>query len=236
MGAHTPIILFEDNHLLIVHKPFGMPSQGDETGDESVFDWAKNYIKDKYQKEGNVYVALLHRIDRPTGGILMLGKTSKAASRISEDFQKNLIQKTYYAVTENIPEPAEGELRHYLGKVPNKNIVRAYNKPVREAKAAHLTYKVLATNGKRALIEVRPHTGRQHQIRVQLAAIGCVICGDVKYGKTDFLPDKSIALLAQSITFMHPTKKEPMTISVLMPNSHVWGLFADKFRVDLPIV
>jgi len=157
-----------------------MPSQGDDTGDLNVFDWAKEYIKVTYNKPGNIYVALLHRLDRPTGGILMLGKTSKAAARLSQDFQENKIQKTYYAITERTPTNAEGELFHYLAKLPDKNITRAYDKQVFGAKPARLTYKLLKTQGDGALIEVHPHTGRQHQIRVQLASMGCVICGDVK--------------------------------------------------------
>lgn len=202
-----------------------MPSQGDETGDLNAFDWTQNYLRTTYKKEGNVYTGLVHRLDRPTGGILVLAKTSKAAARLSEDFQQNRIQKTYYAVTERIPAQTEGDLEHYLAKLPGKNITKAYNKAVYGAKIAKLHYEVLQTNGERALIKVEPKTGRQHQIRVQLASMGCVICGDVKYGKTDFLPDKSIALLAKEIEFMHPTKKEKMHISLEMPTSTPWNLF-----------
>lgn len=219
------MILYEDNHLLIVNKPFCMPSQADETGDLCVFEWAKAYIRDTYNKLGNVYVALLHRLDRPTGGILMLAKTSKAAERLSKDFQDHQIQKTYYAVCERVPSQTEGELFHYLAKLPDKNIVKAYDKQVFGAKPAKLTYQLLAEKNGRALLAVQPLTGRQHQIRVQLASIGCVICGDVKYGKTDFLPDKSIALFAKSVTFMHPVKKEEMTVEAPLPKTHVWAAF-----------
>lgn len=207
-----------------------MPSQGDDTGDLNVFDWAKEYIRITYNKPGNVYVALLHRLDRPTGGILMVGKTSKAAARLSEDFQQNEIQKTYYAITEKAPTPTEGELFHYLAKLPDKskNIVRAYDKQVFGAKPAKLTYQLLQTHNGKSLVEVQPHTGRQHQIRVQLASIGCVICGDVKYGKTNFLADKSIALLAKKIEFMHPVKKEKMTLEIALPKKGIWELFEEK--------
>lgn len=202
-----------------------MPSQGDETGDLNVFDWAKRYLKEKYAKPGNIYVGLLHRLDRPTGGILLLAKTSKAAGRLSQDFQENKVQKTYWAITEKIPDVAEGTLSHFLAKLPDKNIVKAYNKQVYGAKPALLTYKTLQTVGTQALIEVNPKTGRQHQIRVQLASMGCTICGDAKYGKSNFLPDKSIALLAQKIIFKHPTKDEELTLSLALPESAIWQKF-----------
>lgn len=221
----NPIVLFEDNHLLAINKPFCMPSQGDETGDLNVFDWAKQYLKEKYAKPGNIYVGLLHRLDRPTGGILLLAKTSKAAGRLSQDFQENKVEKTYWAITEKIPDMVEGKLEHYLAKLPDKNIVKAYNKQVYGAKLAILNYKVLQTVGIQALVEVQPKTGRQHQIRVQLASIGCVICGDVKYGKTHFLPDKAIALLAQQIRFKHPTKDEQITLSLELPDIPIWQKF-----------
>lgn len=218
-------IIYEDNHLIAVNKPFGMLSQGDISGDESVVDWVKEYIRHKYQKPGNVYVALLHRLDRPAGGVLLLGKTSKAAARLSKQFQQRQTKKIYYVITESIPSVPERELKHHLKKLPGKNIMRAYQKPVGGTKAAHLTYKILRTQGKRALLEVRLHTGRRHQIRVQLAAIGCVIRGDVKYGKTSFNSDKSIALYAKSLTVTHPVKKEPLTLEVEMPDNEIWRDF-----------
>ena len=206
-----------------------MPSQGDETGDFNVFDWAKMYLKEKYAKPGNIYVGLLHRLDRPTGGILLLAKTSKAAGRLSQDFQENKVQKTYWAITEKVPDVAEGLLEHYLAKLPDKNIVKAYNKPVYGAKSAILTYKILHIVGTQALLEIQPKTGRQHQIRVQLASIGCTICGDAKYGKSPFLPDKSIALLAQKVSFKHPTKEEQVTLTLELPDSPIW----EKFHLPL---
>ena len=170
-------ILYEDNHLIAVNKPFGMPSQGDITGDQSVFDWVKEYIREKYQKPGNVYLALLHRLDRPAGGVLLLGKTSKAAARVSQQFQDRVPQKIYYAITERIPDDVAGELRHHVKKLPGKNIMRAYRKPIHGTKPAHLKYKIIQKKGKRALLSVQLYTGRRHQIRVQLAAMGCVIRG-----------------------------------------------------------
>ncbi len=218
----VPHIIYEDNHLIVINKPFGMPSQGDSTGDESVFDWVKSYIRTTYHKQGNVYTALIHRLDRPTGGVLVLGKTSKAAARLSDQFQKKQIQKTYYAISEQIPSERQGILIHYLKRLPGKNIMRAYRKEVDASKRAELSYRVLATKGARALIEVLPKTGRKHQIRVQLASMGCTIQGDVKYGKTNFNFDKSISLLAKKLTLIHPTKKEEMTFEAAWPKNEIW--------------
>lgn len=185
-----------------------MPSQGDSSGDLNVFDWAKAYIKEKYQKPGEVYIGLVHRLDRPTGGILVLARTSKSAKRISKLFQEKKVQKTYYAVTEVIPAAPKGLLEHNLKKIPDRNIMRAYDKAVHGSKPSALEYRVLKTVGNRALLEVLPKTGRRHQIRVQLAAIGCSIVGDKKYGKTKFLPDLSIGLFAKKIRFAHPVKEK----------------------------
>jgi len=202
-------IIYEDNHLIVISKPFCMPSQGDISGDESVVDWVKQYIKVTYNKPGNVYLALLHRLDRPVGGVMVLAKTSKAAARMSKQFQKKQIEKVYHAVVLGNPHPQSGELVHYLRKIPGKNITRAYKKEVADSKLARLSYTVLRKGrNKRSLVEVLPITGRQHQIRVQLAKIGCSIVGDVKYGAARFLPDKSIALFAKRITFRHPTTRE----------------------------
>ncbi len=219
-------ILFEDNHLLIVNKPFGMLSQGDDTGDESVVDWAQVYLRETYQKPGNAYVALLHRLDRPAGGVLMLAKTSKAAARVSAMFQNKEPHKIYWAVTERTPEPPQGSLTHYLKKLPDKNIMRAYSHMVHAAKEARLDYEVVATVGSRALVQVRLHTGRRHQIRVQLAAMGWPIVGDVKYGKTDFLPNGCIALFAKELRIEHPVKKEPLQVIATTPQGSPWDDFS----------
>ena len=221
-----PTIIFEDNHLLVINKPFGMPSQKDETKDLSAAEWVETYLRVTYQKTGNIYVALLHRLDRPTGGLLMFAKTSKAAARMSADFQQNKIEKTYCAVTENIPNESMGELQHYLAKLPDKNIVKAYSKPAYGAKLAVLSYKTLSTHNQKALLEIYPKTGRQHQIRVQLSSIGCVICGDVKYGKTHFLANKCIALMAVGVKFMHPTKKEEIALRIPLPEDAPWNEFS----------
>jgi 23S rRNA pseudouridine1911/1915/1917 synthase len=207
-----PYILYEDSHLLILDKPPGMPSQDDITQDLSVLGWGKNYIKEKYKKKGNVYLALLHRLDRPVAGVLLLAKTSKAAARLSKQFQEGTVKKEYIAVTEKVPVAKDGILVHYLKKVSGKNIVRAYQKHVAHSQEAKLYYEVMRTLENKAILKVLPYTGRQHQIRVQLANIGCPICGDVKYGKTNFLPDLSILLLSHRIQFMHPISGELMQV------------------------
>jgi len=217
-----PLILMEDNHLIVIRKPAGMPSQGDETGDLSALDWVKNHLKIKYQKPGEVFTALVHRLDRPVGGVMIFGKTSKAAKRLTEQFQTKTIQKTYHAVTEKIPAEPSGTLTHYLKKLPGKNIVRAYQKPVHDTKVAVLDYKTLQDDGRRAFLEIHPQTGRQHQIRVQLSAIGCTIVGDVKYGKSDFLPDGSIALWAFRLELEHPISKKKLTFETLPEQQFPW--------------
>ena len=218
-------ILYEDNHLILVNKPFGMASQGDQTGDESVVDWVKSYLKRTYDKPGNVYLGLIHRLDRPAGGILVLGKTSKAASRLSQQFQAKEVEKVYLALTERRPPAAQGELIHHLTKLPGRNIMRAHRKPVADSKQAKLRYEVLHTHGSRALVQVQLETGRRHQIRVQLASLGCTIKGDVKYGPTSFNPDQSICLLARRLTFVHPTLKKSLTVELPVPEGPIWRPF-----------
>lgn len=223
-------ILYEDNHLIAVNKPFGMPSQGDNTGDKSVDVWTKEYIKIKKQKPGNVYLGLLHRLDRPAGGVLLMAKTSKAAARLSRQFQERKVKKKYYAITEKAPEPSSGKLTHYLKQLADKNIMRAYKKPETQAKEAKLQYRLIGKVQNRALLEVELFTGRKHQIRVQLGAVGCVIVGDVKYGNTDFTQDKSIALLSYYLEIEHPTSKEPLIIQAEMPKHPVWNPF-QSFKI-----
>lgn len=224
MKPIEPAILYEDNHLIAVNKPFGMLSQGDETGDQSIVDWTKNYIRITYNKPGNIYLGLLHRLDRPTGGVLLLAKTSKAAARVSKLFQSRNVQKVYIALTEKVPSPPVGTLNHYLKRLPDKNIMRAYQKEVPDSKSASLDYRLLRSAKGKALIEVQPKTGRRHQIRVQLANIGCTIRGDVKYGQTSFNPDKSICLFAQKLVLVHPVKKEPLVIEAPLPETDWWKL------------
>lgn len=218
-----PTVLYEDNHVLVLNKPAGMPSQGDETGDLCAIDWAKQYIKEKYQKPGEVYLALLHRLDRPVAGALALARTSKAAQRLSADWQAHKVEKKYWALVHQAPPLPEGTLHHWLRKLPDKNIVRAYKNPGSGAKEAITHYRMLQQGAEGiCLLEVEPKTGRQHQIRVQLAAMGCTIVGDVKYGKSDFLPDRSIALMSRSLGFAHPTTHEWINVQAPVPSLEAW--------------
>ncbi len=227
-------ILYEDNHLIAVNKPFGVLAQGDDTGDQSVVDWVTTYLRETYQKPGNVYVGLLHRLDRPAGGVMLLAKTSKAAARVSAMFQNKEPDKTYFAVTERCPEPTTATLQHYLKPLPDKNIMKAFRQSVHGTKEARLSYQVLEQAADLTLIEVKLLTGRKHQIRVQLASIGCPIVGDVKYGKTNFLPNGCIALLAKSIRIEHPIKKEPLHIEAPLPSGTPWDLFFRDKGENIP--
>jgi 23S rRNA pseudouridine1911/1915/1917 synthase len=215
-------VLFEDNHLLAVYKPAGIPSQGDNTGDQSIVDLGMEYLRVKYEKPGNIYCALVHRLDRPVAGVLVLAKTSKAAARLSEQFQKSTIQKRYIALCEQAPRSAEGELVHYLRRQEGKNLTLASAKPRPDAQEARLRYRHLGNTDQAAVIRVEPLTGRQHQIRVQLSAIHCPIIGDVKYGAHAPLPNASIALLAWQIEFEHPTTKEIKVIDAPLPAGPLW--------------
>jgi 23S rRNA pseudouridine1911/1915/1917 synthase len=173
-----PEILFEDNHLLAVNKPAGLLVQGDDTGDRTLLDLAKDYIKEKYNKPGNVYIGLPHRLDRPVSGVVLLAKTSKALERLNKIFKTREVEKVYWALVENRPNEVEGRLTHYLVKNANLNITRAYTTERSDSKFADLSYSLLREAGGKFLLEVKPVTGRPHQIRVQLASMGCSIVGD----------------------------------------------------------
>ena len=224
-GIKDAAVVYEDNHLIVISKPFGMPSQGDNTGDYSAVDWVTDYLREKYQKPGNIYVGLLHRLDRPAGGLLLMAKTSKAAARMSEMFQKRKIDKRYLVVTTAVPKPASADLQHYLAPVASKtNIMRAYDQAGQDRKLAKLNYEVLKQQNGQALVQIVLETGRKHQIRVQMAKIGCGILGDMKYCPTEFLSDKSIALFAWKIRFLHPVRKEDwIEIEAPFPTTSIWN-------------
>ena len=209
-----PSIQYEDNHLLIVEKPTGWLVQRDETGDSSLTDWATEYIRKKYNKPGNVFCQPCHRLDRPVGGLVVFARTSKALERMNKLFRDQEVSKTYLAVVEGTPKEPEQELVHWLDKNPEKNKAHAYKKAKGNAKKAILSYSLLASLGKVSLLEVRPKTGRPHQIRIQMRENGTSIRGDVKYGFNKPNQDKSINLHAFKLEFIHPVKKEPIkTIS-----------------------
>ncbi len=218
-------ILYEDNHLIAINKMAGIPSQGDESGDTSCFEMVKNYIREKYNKPGEIYLGLLHRIDRPVSGVLLMGKTSKATSRMNKLFLDREITKIYHATIELLPEKHDGTLVHYLIKDQDANKSKAYNKEVKYSKKAELSYSLLGHLGRSSLLEIKPKTGRHHQIRVQLAKLNMHIIGDVKYGASKGNSDRSICLHAQSLEFIHPVKKEKITIKAPYPQTQAWEIF-----------
>lgn len=216
-------ILFEDNHLIIVNKRSGEIVQGDKTGDEPMNEKVKRYIKQKYNKPGDVFIGTPHRIDRPTSGIVIFAKTSKALMRLNKMFQDKEIQKTYWAIVKNVPKNKEGKLVHYLKKNEAKNKSFAQETMFQGAKVAELTYKVIFDFDNYFLLEISPKTGRHHQIRVQLSEMGSPIKGDLKYGFNRSNKDASISLHARKISFLHPVRKEQMEVVAKVPsNDPLW--------------
>ncbi len=227
---YIPEILYEDNHIIVVNKRSGEIVQGDKTGDVPLSELLKDFIKVKYNKPGNVFLGTVHRLDRPTSGIVMFAKTSKALTRLNKLFQTKDIRKTYWAVTEKKPDRNSGTLTDFLVKNEKQNKSYPYKKEVQRSKKATLDYEVKGKGDRYHYIEVTPHTGRHHQIRVQLSNIGAIIKGDLKYGAKRPNKDGSIHLHARSIEFIHPVKKEPVTITAPVPNDVVWQDFEQKSR------
>ena len=223
---HRPFYeIYEDNHLLIVNKAAGILVQGDHTHDKPLIELCKEYIKTKYQKPGNVFMGLVHRLDRPVSGLVVLAKTSKGLERMSKLFHDRKVQKTYWAITKRKPRQNQGTLVHWLHKDGAKNLVTAYSKVTDEAQKAELSYRVMGKLNDHFLLEIKPKTGRPHQIRAQLAAIGCPIKGDVKYGFAKPNTDKSIHLHARKLYFLHPVKKEPVDVTAPLPETDFWEQF-----------
>lgn len=216
-------VLHEDNHLIIVNKRAGEIVQGDKTGDTPLSDIVKAWIKEKYQKPGNVYLGVVHRLDRPVSGVVLFAKTSKALPRLNAMFaEHNKVQKTYWAIVQNRPQKTEGTLTHWLTRHEKTNTARAYDKEVPNSKKAVLDYKLIASSERYHLLEVHLHTGRHHQIRCQLAKMGCPIKGDLKYGSPRSNPDGSISLHARKLTFEHPVSHEQISITAPVPNDRLW--------------
>ncbi len=218
-------VLYEDNHIIAINK---LPSdivQGDKTGDTPLSDFVKQYLKEKYNKPGEVFVGTVHRIDRPVSGIVIFAKTSKALARLNLMFQNKEIQKTYWAIVKNKPLKTSGTLVHYLKKNEIKNTSKAFEKETPGALRSELDFELICRSKSFYLLEIRPHTGRHHQIRVQLSKMCCPIKGDVKYGFDRGNKDASIHLHARKVEFMHPVKKEMLVIVAAPPEELLWNEF-----------
>lgn len=218
-------ILFEDNHLLVAVKPPNILSQGDSTGDEDLLTMLKKDLKTRYGKPGNVYLGLVHRLDRPVGGVMVFAKTSKAASRLSESIRKGSFGKTYLAVVHGMLERPEGTLVHHLFKDEASNTVSVVPEASGKGKKAILDYKTKASSNGLSLVEINLHTGRSHQIRVQFAAIGCALYGDQKYGAAMSKPGQQLALWSAKLCLEHPTLKDLMCFESRPPQEYPWNVF-----------
>ncbi len=223
--TYEPTVLYEDNHLLVVVKEQNLASCPDESGDKNLLDLLKGYVKEKYQKQGNVYIGLVHRLDRPTGGVMVFAKTSKAAGRLSEQMRSGDFEKRYLAVLNGAPNPESGKLTGWLKKNTVNNMVYLSTEGTDGAKYAALDYRVLEKKGALALTEIKLHTGRSHQIRVQFAGIAHPVYGDMRYGG-EYAQKGRLALWAYSLTFTHPVTKERMRfISGPSAEEGVWKVF-----------
>jgi 23S rRNA pseudouridine1911/1915/1917 synthase len=226
-------VVYEDNHLLIVNKAPGILVQGDSTGDIPLVEVLKDYIADKYQKPGAVFLHPVHRLDRPVSGLVVFARTSKGLERMNELFRKRDIQKIYWAVVRNKPPEKQDKLVGWISKDENKNKVTVYDYPAEDTLKAELSYRVIGEVNKHYLLEVEPLTGRPHQIRAQLAEIGCPIRGDLKYGYPRANADGSINLHARRLYFTHPIKKESVLCRAGVPGNPFWEEFVELFNEDI---
>lgn len=218
-------VLYEDNHIIIVYKESGEIVQGDKTGDVPLSDIVKAYIKEKYQKPGNVFLGVVHRLDRPVSGLVMFARTSKALPRLNKMFQGHEVKKVYWALTPSLPRETEGTLTQWIVRNEKQNKSYVYDHEVPNSKKAVLDYKVIGHSERYHLIEVHLHTGRHHQIRCQLASIGCPIKGDLKYGARRSNSDGSISLLSRRMEFIHPVSQKPIIIDSPLPEDNIWQAF-----------
>lgn len=225
---HNLKVIYEDNHIIAVEKPSGVLTQGDRTGDESLMEMVKEYLKRKYNKQGNIFLGLVHRLDKPVSGIVLFGKTSKGAGRLSEQFRNHTIKKTYHGIVIGKPEKDKGEIKGEVKKISffaegftdksDEELLKEIKKATK-TRTAELEYEVVKSNGKSSLLKIMPKTGRFHQIRIQMADMGNPILGDAKYGKQNFLPDGSIALCATAISFKSATGEKQINLSIPVPES-----------------
>lgn len=218
-------VVYEDNHIIIVSKRSGEIVQGDKTGDEPLSETVKAWIKEKYQKPGNVFLGVVHRLDRPVSGLVVFAKTSKALSRLNEMFRVGDVHKTYWAIVGKRPEQEEATLTHWIVRNEKQNKSYAYDKEVKNSKKAQLHYRVIGASQRYTLVEVQLMTGRHHQIRCQLSKIGCPIKGDLKYGSPRSNPDGSISLLSRFVEFIHPVSKEKIAVTAPLPDDPLWKVF-----------
>ena len=223
-------VVYEDNHTIIVYKESGEIVQGDKTGDTPLSETVKQYIKEKYQKPGAVFLGVVHRLDRPVSGLVVFARTSKALTRLNKMFAEGEVHKTYWAIVETSPDLPQEEklLTHWLTRNEKQNKSYAYDHEVPHSKKAMLRCRVIGHSDRYSLVEVHLLTGRHHQIRCQLAAIGCPIKGDLKYGAPRSNPDGSISLLSRRMTFTHPVSKEDIIVEAPLPNDTLWQVLAPK--------
>ena len=219
------IVVYEDNHIIVVNKTSSEIVQGDKTGDTPLSEMVKQYLKEKYNKPGNVFIGVTHRLDRPVSGLVVFAKTSKALPRLNEMFRNGEVKKTYWAIVKECPKETEGELVHYLVRNEKQNKSYAYDKEVKNSKKAVLHYKLIDHSQNYYLLEVDLKTGRHHQIRCQLAKMGCPIKGDLKYGFPRSNPDGSICLHARTVQFVHPVSKEMIRLTAPVPEGNLWNGF-----------
>ena len=219
-------VVYEDNHIIIVYKESGEIVQGDKTGDTPLSETVKQYIKEKYQKPGAVFLGVVHRLDRPVSGVVLFAKTSKALPRLNKLFAEHeKVKKTYWAIVANKPPQESGTLTHWLTRNEKTNTAKAYDREVPSSKKAVLDYRLIAASERYFLLEVQLHTGRHHQIRCQLAKMGCPIKGDLKYGAPRSNPDGSICLHARHLELEHPVSHENISITAPVPQDALWRAF-----------
>ena len=221
-------VIYEDNHIIIVAKKSGEIVQGDKTGDEPLSETVKKYIKEKYHNPGNVFLGVVHRLDRPVSGVVVFAKTSKTLSRLNNMFRTGDVHKTYWAITKNTPKLSEATLTNWIVRNEKQNKSYAYDHEVKDSKKAILSYKVIGQTDHYTLLEIHLMTGRHHQIRCQLAHIGCPIKGDLKYGAPRSNPDGSISLLSRHIEFIHPVSKEQISVDSPLPDDNLWRAIAPQ--------
>lgn len=218
-------VVYEDNHIIVVNKTASEIVQADKTGDTPLSETVKQYLKEKYRKPGNVFLGVTHRLDRPVSGLVIFAKTSKALTRLNEMFRTGGVKKTYWAIVKNPPKEPEGELTHFLVRNEKQNKSYAYDKEVPNSKKAVLDYRLIGRSENYYLLEVDLKTGRHHQIRCQLAKMGCPIKGDLKYGSPRSNPDGSICLHARRVRFVHPVSKEQIMLEAPLPEGNLWKGF-----------